>query len=64
VLAHISEAWGRVLAKPEAQQRLRGMGTVPSAAISPADTQALLAREYATYSALVREANIRAEGRT
>jgi tripartite-type tricarboxylate transporter receptor subunit TctC len=62
VLARISEAWGRVLAKPEAQQRLRGVGTVPSAAISPADTQALLAREHATYSTLVREANIRAEG--
>lgn len=62
VLARITEAWGRVLAKPEAQQRLRGVGTVPSAAMTPAATQALLAREYATYSTLVREANIRAEG--
>lgn len=62
VLARITEAWGRVLAKPEAQQRLRGVGTVPSAAMTPAETQALLAREYATYSTLVREANIRAEG--
>jgi hypothetical protein len=29
--------------------------------MTPAATQALLAREYATYSALVREANIRAD---
>jgi hypothetical protein len=30
--------------------------------MSPAATQALLAREYATYASLVREANIRADG--
>jgi tripartite-type tricarboxylate transporter receptor subunit TctC len=62
VLARISEAWGRVLARPAVQERLRGVGTVPSEAMSPAAAQALLAREYATYATLVREANIRADG--
>ncbi len=62
VLARITEAWSRVLARPEAQQKLRGVGTVPSAAMTPAETQALLAREYATYATLVREAGIRADG--
>jgi len=62
VLARISEAWQRVLTRPAVQERLRAVGTVPSAPMSPAATQALLAREYATYAALVREAGIRAEG--
>lgn len=62
VLARISEAWQRVLTRPAVQERLRAVGTVPSAPMSPAATQALLAREYATYATLVREANIRADG--
>jgi tripartite-type tricarboxylate transporter receptor subunit TctC len=61
VLARVSEAWTRVLTRPAVQDRLRNVGTVPSAPMTPAATQALLAREYATYSALVREANIRAD---
>jgi tripartite-type tricarboxylate transporter receptor subunit TctC len=62
VLSRISEAWGRVLARPAAQERLRGLGTVPSAPMTPAATQELLSREYTTYATLVREANIRADG--
>jgi tripartite-type tricarboxylate transporter receptor subunit TctC len=62
VLARISEAWQRVLTRPAVQERLRAVGTVPSAPMSPAATQTLLAREYATYATLVREANIRADG--
>lgn len=62
VLTRISEAWQRVLTRPAVQERLRAFGTVPSAPMSPAATQALLAREYATYAILVREANIRADG--
>lgn len=59
VLVRIGEAWGRVLSRPAVQERLRGVGTVPAAPMVPAEAQALLAREYATYAALVREANIR-----
>jgi tripartite-type tricarboxylate transporter receptor subunit TctC len=61
-LARITEAWSRILVKPEVQQKLRGVGTVPSAPMTPAATQAFLAREYATFSALVRDANIRVDG--
>lgn len=62
VLASISEAWSRVLTRASVQDKLRGVGTVPSAPMTPAAAQALLAQEYATYATLVREANIRVEG--
>jgi tripartite-type tricarboxylate transporter receptor subunit TctC len=62
VLTRISAAWRTVLTRPSVQEKLRGVGTVPAAPLSPAETQALLAREYASYATLVREANIRAEG--
>jgi tripartite-type tricarboxylate transporter receptor subunit TctC len=62
VLARISEAWQRVLTRPAVQEKLRGVGTVPSVPMSPPATQALLAREYATYATLVREAGIRGDG--
>ncbi|MBY0335073.1 MAG: tripartite tricarboxylate transporter substrate binding protein [Acetobacteraceae bacterium] len=62
VLNRISVAWARVLSRPAVQDRLRGVGTVPSAPMTPAATQALLAREYETYATLVREAGIRADG--
>jgi tripartite-type tricarboxylate transporter receptor subunit TctC len=62
VLTRITEAWGRVLTRASVQEKLRGVGTVPSAPMTPATAQAMLAQEYATYGALVREANIRVEG--
>jgi tripartite-type tricarboxylate transporter receptor subunit TctC len=62
VVARIAAAWQVVLTRPSVQEKLRGVGTVPSAPLSPAQTQAMLAREYANYATLVREANIRAEG--
>lgn len=62
VLARIAAAWQSVLTRASVQERLRTVGTVPAAPISPVETQAMLAREYANYAALVREANIRAEG--
>ena len=61
VLARIGEAWGRVLARPAVREKLRGVGTVPADPASPAEAQAFLAREHATFSTLVREANIRAD---
>lgn len=61
VLARIGEAWARVLARPAVQERLRGVGTVPAAPAAPAEAQAFLAREYTTFSTLVREAGIRAD---
>jgi tripartite-type tricarboxylate transporter receptor subunit TctC len=62
VLTRISAAWRNVLSRPTVQEKLRGVGTVPAAPMGPAETQALLAHEYANYATLVREANIRAEG--
>lgn len=61
VLARIGEAWERVLARPAVRERLRGIGTVPADPAPPAEAQAFLTREYATFSALVRDANIRAD---
>lgn len=61
VLARIAEAWSRVLSRSAVQDRLRAVGTVPAAPMSPDAAQALLAREYATFATLVREANIRAD---
>ena len=60
VLARIATAYGRVLAQPGVQQKLRGVGTLPSASASPAEVQALLTREYQKFVTLIRDANIRA----
>ncbi len=60
VLARISEAFGRVLARPTVQDKLRGIGTVPSPIVSPDAVQAILVSEYEKFATLVREANITA----
>lgn len=58
VLARIEQAFARVLARPEAQQRLRGIGTLPAAPTPATEVQALLASECAKFVELVRVANI------
>jgi tripartite-type tricarboxylate transporter receptor subunit TctC len=60
VLARIGEAYTRVLSQPAVQQKLRGVGTLPSTLIPPAEVQALLEREYRKFVALVHDAGIRA----
>jgi tripartite-type tricarboxylate transporter receptor subunit TctC len=60
VLARIAGAYNRVLAQPAVQQKLRGVGTLPSPLIPPAEVQALLAREHQKFVTLIREANITA----
>ena len=62
VLTRIGAAWQAVLVRPSVQEKLRMVGTIPSAPMAPAEAQAMLEREHATYATLVREANIRAEG--
>ncbi len=62
VLTRIAAAWQVVLTRPSGQDNLCSVGTVQAAEVSPAQTQVLLAREYANYATLVSEAKIRAEG--
>jgi tripartite-type tricarboxylate transporter receptor subunit TctC len=60
VLNRIAAAYNAVLARPAIRDRLRGVGTIPADPLPPAAVQALLAREYAKFDSLIREANIRA----
>jgi tripartite-type tricarboxylate transporter receptor subunit TctC len=60
VLARIAEAYRKVLSQPAVQQKLRGVGTLPSPLLPPAEVQALLVREHDKFVTLIREAGIRA----
>jgi tripartite-type tricarboxylate transporter receptor subunit TctC len=60
VVDRINQAFGAVVARPEVRRKLAAAGGVPARQIAPAEVQAMLARDYARYVALIRDANIQA----
>jgi len=61
VVNRIAAGFAAILPKPEVQRKLRLAGTIPANPGTPAAVQAMLARDYDRYVALVRDANIRAD---
>jgi len=60
IVYRIHQAYGAVVTKPEVQRKLAAAGGIPARQVSPAEVQAMLARDHARYVALIRDANITA----